>query len=328
MGISPALLRRFCVLSIILCATAVGQTQNCKMPTSEKRVAVEAYVMKRFNIASPADLILVENKQANDGCFWKLRYEASPSQKEITLYLSPDGNYLLPTLYDIRVDPLLEEKAQREEIAKALVAGDPPAIGDEKAPVTIVEFADFECPYCKRMADTLEHDFLPAEAKNVRLVYKSFPLPMHPWAMAAAKMAECAALQKPSEFWKVHDYLFAHQKELTAGNLRENLTAFVAADAGLDKTQFESCVERDLALGPVNKDVELGRKNGVHATPTIFINGVLFAGLKSADQLRSLVDDAMHGTLSPNAAPAPTAQAATAKSAQPLCQGSSARQVQ
>jgi protein-disulfide isomerase len=312
----------------VMGASAAGIAQNCKAPTSEKRVAVEAYVIKRFNISSPADIILVEDKQANDGCFWKMQYEVSSSKREITLFLSPDGNFLLPTLYDIRVDPLLEEKARREQIAKNLSAGDLLAIGPEKAPVTIVEFADFQCPYCKRMADTLEHDFLPSEAQNVRLVYKSFPLPMHNWAMAAAKMAECAALQKPSEFWKVHDYLFEHQKELTADNLRENFTAFVAANTGIDKTQFQSCVDKDLALGPVNQDVELGRKNGVHATPTIFINGVLFSGLKSADQLKRLVDDAMHGTLSVDAAPAPIAQAVTERAAQPMCQGSSTRSVQ
>jgi protein-disulfide isomerase len=312
----------------IMGASAAGMAQNCKAPTTEKRVAVEGYVIKRFNVASQADLILVENKQANDGCFWKMQYEVTSSKREITLYLSPDGNYLLPALYDIRLDPLLEEKARREQIEKDLLAGDAPAIGPEKAPVTIVEFADFQCPYCKRMADTLEHDFLPSETQNVRLVYKSFPLPMHNWAMAAAKMAECAALQKPAEFWKVHDYLFEHQKELTADNLREDLSTFVAASTGIDKTQFQSCVDKDLALGPVNQDVELGRRNGVHATPTIFINGVLFSGLKSADQLKSLVDDAMHGTLSPNAAPGPIAQAATSKAAQPMCQGSSARPAQ
>jgi len=322
---------RVCAFGFVLAiigASDEGMAQNCKAPAAEKRVAVEAYVIKRFNISSPADIILMESKQANDACFWRMQYEVTSSKREITLYLSPDGNYLLPTLYDIRVDPLLEEKARREQIEKDLLAGDAPAIGPEKAPVTIVEFADFQCPYCKRMADTLEHDFLPSETQNVRLVYKSFPMPMHNWAMAAAKMAECAALQKPSEFWKVHDYLFEHQKELTADNLRENLTAFVAASTGLDKPQFESCLNKDLALGPVNQDVELGRTNGVHATPTIFINGALFSGLKSADQLKSLVDAAMNGTLPSNAAPAPIAQTATSRAAQPMCQGNSARQAQ
>lgn len=321
-------LRAFWLLLAIVCTSSVSLAQNCKTPSVEKRAEVKTYVIKRFNITSAADLILIENKQTNDNCFWKFQYEVSSSKREIILYLSPDGNFLLPMLYDIRVDPLLEEKARREQVAKDLLAGDAPAIGPEKAPVTIVEFADFQCPYCKSMANTLEHEFLPAEAQKVRLVYKSFPLPMHPWAMAAAKMAECVALQNPSTFWKVHDYLFEHQKEFTADNLQENLTTFVAANTGIDKGQFQSCVDKDLALGPVNKDVELGRKNGVHATPTIFINGVLFSGLKSADQLKNLVDDAMHGTLSPNAAPAPIVQAATSKAAQPMCQGSSARPVQ
>ena len=315
--------------ALVICATSVqAHAQKCTAPSAAKRAEVEEYVLKRFNVPSAADLILVENKQDNDSCFWQLKYEVSSSKREITLFLSPDGKYLLPALYDIRIDPLIEEKTRREEIAKALLAGAPPAIGDEKAPVTIVEFSDFQCPYCKRMADTLEHDFLPNEKQNVRLVYKSFPLPMHSWAMAAAKMAECATLQNPTDFWKIHDYLFAHQNELNPGNLRENLTAFVTASTGLDKVQFQTCVERDMALGPVNQDVELGRKNGVHATPTIFINGVLYSGLKNADQLKSLVDDAMHGTLSSNAELAPISQTANANVAQPACQGSSARQAQ
>jgi protein-disulfide isomerase len=305
----------------------LAHAQICKPPSAVKRSEVETYILKRFNITSPADLILVEDKQENDACFWKLSYEA-PSKRTITLYLSPDGHYLLPTLYDVRVDPLIEQKAVREHVAKSLLADDGPSIGPEQARITIVEFSDFQCPYCKRMADTLEHDFLSTETQNVRFVYKNFPLPMHPWAMSAAKIAECVALQKPEEFLKVHDYLFEHQKDLTPDNLQDTLTTFVVTNTDVDKTQFKLCVQKDLSYGPVNKDIELGRKNGVSGTPTIFINGVPYVGLKTADQLRALVEEVIGGTSQPSVSATVRSQAEASKILPSACQLPSAKPVQ
>jgi protein-disulfide isomerase len=281
-------------LNIAFIALQAG-AEPCPTPTPAKRAQVEAYVLAQYELSLP-NVILKESKTANDACFWLFRYEVSGQKKqEISVYLSPDGKYLSPTLYDLSVDPMAEKNALRQSNLKALLEGVSPEIGPKDAPVTIVEFADFECPFCKRMADAVEKDFLPGETGHVRFVFKQFPLPMHPWAMQAAEMADCVALQKPSEFWKVHDFLFKNQGLLTADNLSDKVTQFVATNVAIDQKQYQFCVSNDLAMGPVRKDMSLGQSLGVTGTPSLVVNGVLYPGFKDADQIRALVASGTSG---------------------------------
>jgi protein-disulfide isomerase len=264
--------------------------ETCSAPNAVNRSRVESYVIARYKMPSAADVVLIESKQANDACFWLLKYESSSPKREITVYLSPDGNYITPLLYDVRADPLEEQKQASEQNAKSLLAGVSPELGGKDASLTIVEFADFQCPFCKRMADALRKDFLPGEGNQVRFLFRNYPLPMHPWAMAAAEMAECVTLQKPSEFWKVHDFLFDNQAQLTAENLKEMVTQFVTANVAIDQSQYRFCVDNDLAMGMVKKEMDLGQKLGVRGTPAIFVNGVLYSGFKDGTQLRALIN--------------------------------------
>jgi protein-disulfide isomerase len=286
-----------CAVFVIALIPSQAVSQKCQVPNADKRHSVETYVIARYHMPSVSDVILSDNKQANEACFWLFKYETSNPKREVTVYLSPDGNYITPTLYDIRTDPSAEEIAAREQNKKMLLAGNSPELGREDVPVTIVEFSDFQCPFCKRMADTLRKDFLPGEEDRVRFIFKHEPLPMHPWAMAAAELAECVTLQKPNEFWKVHDFLFENQAHLTADNVKEKVVKFVATNVSIDQTQYQFCVDNDLAMGRVKKDMELGQKLGVRGTPAIFINGTFYSGFKDAAQLRSLVSTALKGDL-------------------------------
>jgi protein-disulfide isomerase len=283
------------MLTAAIAAMTPAGAQKCPTPDAAKRQQVETYVIARYRLLSAADIKLTDSKQANEICFWQFNYEFSNPKREVAVYLSPDGNYLTPTLYDIRTEPFAEEAAAREQNVKSLLVGTFPELGDKNAPIMIVEFADFQCPYCKRMADTLRKDLLPSEGNNVRFVFRNYPLPMHPWAMAAAEMAECVALQKPSEFWKVHDFLFENQSQLTADNIKDKLTQFIAANVAIDQGQYWSCVDNDLAMGPVKKEMDLGQKLGVRGTPSIFINGAFYSGFKDAPQLRALIEGAQKG---------------------------------
>jgi protein-disulfide isomerase len=271
--------------------------EQCKGPTAEKQAQLSDYVMKRYHFDPAGKLLLLENAQADDACFWKLHYQSvvattgpSGSRKmDVTVYLSPDGQYLVPNLYDLRIDPLNEEKARAEKLINALVADDPPSQGPENAPITIVEFSDFQCPYCKRMSDVLEKELTVEEKKNIRVVFRQYPLAMHAWAKPAAEVAGCAALQSNDAFWKVNDYMFANQASLTADNVREKVAAFITANAGVDKVQFDKCMDKKLSAGGVAQDVDLGNKNGVHVTPTLFINGTKYDGAKDLTQLRAII---------------------------------------
>jgi protein-disulfide isomerase len=280
------------MVAVIALSHVDAQTVGCSTPNDSKRSQVTDYVIARYKIASKADLVLVENKQANDACFWSFKYKLTSPQREIALYLSPDGSYLTPTLYDMRIDPLVEEAANRERISKSLTAGSSPSLGPQNSIVTIVEFSDFQCPYCKRMADMLTKSRLTGSTTQPRIIFKFFPLPMHPWAADAAKMAECVSLQKPDEFWKVHDYIFGNQQQLNVGNVKERVSAFVAANVKIDQTQYQTCIDNDLALGPITKDVNLGKSLSVSGTPTLFINGALYRGIMDATQLQNIIEEA------------------------------------
>jgi protein-disulfide isomerase len=270
---------------------------KCVAPDSTKSAEIVSYLMKRYQIASSNSLVLTNSSQATGSCFWKLEYTATAPKQTYTLYLSPDQKYLSPILYDISLDPLSETKQKDAEMLKVLLTDSNPGLGPSKAPVTIVEFSDFQCPYCKRMTDVLEKEVLPKEGKKVNVVFRNFPLPMHPWAKQAAEIAECAALQRPAAFWAFHDFFFQNQQAITLDTIKTKAAAFAASRSDLDQSQFSVCVERELSLGPVAQDQQLGERLGIRGTPSLFVNGVRFDGLRTADEMIRAIEQAERGEL-------------------------------
>jgi protein-disulfide isomerase len=217
------------------------------------------------------------------------------TKRDIPLYLSPDQKYITTTLYDLQDDPLAEEQARADATMKTLVADDPPERGARNAKVTIVEFSDFECPYCKKMKVMLDQEMKVDSQPSISIVFRSNPLSIHPWAKVAAQIAECVQLQNPSDFWKVHDFFFDNQQSITALNIGELSTQFITANTSIDIKLYHSCVTRDLAVGPVTQDLNMGQKFGVQGTPTLFINGVKAPPISDGSQLHSIIETIEHG---------------------------------
>jgi len=140
-----------------------------------------------------------------------------------------------------------------------------PALGSERASVTIVEFADFQCPFCQQAVQTL-NQVVARYADRVRVVFRHFPLPSHAYAQKAHEAAECANEQ--GKFWAYHDAIFANQGALSVDDLEK-----YAANLGLDTGQFNQCLDTGKYAEKVKKDVEDGMKYNVRGTPTFFING-------------------------------------------------------
>ncbi|HKV55627.1 MAG TPA: thioredoxin domain-containing protein [Candidatus Binataceae bacterium] len=163
-----------------------------------------------------------------------------------------------------RVQVLLE--APHVKVASA---GHPTA-GSPNAPITIVEFGDFQCPFC-RAAENQVKQVQKKYGKEVKVVYLDFPLSFHPHAMDAARAALCAGDQ--NKFWQYHDALFDDQKKLGADDLKQT-----AAKLGLDKAKFDSCFASDAHDAAIQKDMAEGRALGVTGTPTFFINGQELVG--------------------------------------------------
>jgi protein-disulfide isomerase len=171
--------------------------------------------------------------------------------------------------------------APRREIE---VAATDPSIGSASAPVTIVEFSDFQCPFCQRVAPTLK-EVREKYGDKVRVVWKDFPLTqIHPDAFKAAEAARCAADQ--GKFWEYHDRLFANQQALQTDSLKK-----YAADLGLDAAAFTSCVDSSKHGSRVSEGVAQGTRLGVNSTPTLYINGRMVSGAQPLETLSIIIDE-------------------------------------
>ncbi|HUS19795.1 MAG TPA: thioredoxin domain-containing protein [Terriglobales bacterium] len=203
--------------------------------------------------------------------------------RPIHLYVLPGGKFAVVGDYiPYGRDPFATVRATLA--AKANGAQRGPA----GASVTLVEFSDLQCPFCKAAQPVI--DRLAADFPHTRLVFQSFPLPMHPWAMKAAAYAECSSRQKPEAFWAFVNGVYADQANITDANIDSKLTG-IAASAGVDALKVSSCAETPEIHARIQQSIELGRSVGVNSTPTLFINGRKVAGISDVpyEQLKAMV---------------------------------------
>ena len=158
-----------------------------------------------------------------------------------------------------------------------------PAFGSESATVEIVEFSDFQCPFCESLTGTLKQ--LKTDYGNdVRLVFKDYPLPNHAEAFKAAEAGNCAHEQ--GKFWEMHDVMFSKQSELEVADLKRH-----AGELGLDQASFDSCLDSGRFADAVSADLRLGQGVGVSSTPTVFINGRAVMGAVPYEVFAEIIQD-------------------------------------
>jgi len=171
---------------------------------------------------------------------------------------------------------------------------DDPVLGNKNAPLTIVEFSDFQCPFCRRFwKETLpqiEKDYI--DTGKVQFAYRHFPLTaIHPAAVPAAQASECANEQ--GRFWQMHDKIFDEQEKLSAGGTAQFEASDLkkwASDLGLNTTQFNQCLDSGKFTKNVTDDEQEAQKLGINGTPTIFVNGLSLVGAQPYDSFKSLID--------------------------------------
>ncbi len=163
--------------------------------------------------------------------------------------------------------------------------GNAPTFGNKNAKVTIIEFSDFQCPHCKKGADLISQ-IKEKYGKKVLVAFKQFPLPFHPQAKLAAEATLCARSQGVKYFWKMHDALFADQSKFAAADIKAT-----AKRIGLKKQKFANCLDGHQYAQAVESDIEEGKKIGVKATPTFFINGRLISGAGSFSSFQEIIDE-------------------------------------
>jgi protein-disulfide isomerase len=173
--------------------------------------------------------------------------------------------------------------ALRPPVIQVDTAGRPERGGGVKAPITIVEFSDYECPFCGR-AEKIVNQVMTTYGDRVRLVYRDFPLEMHQHARLASEAANCANAQ--GKFWEYHAKLFDNQTALGEDQLKT-----YAGDLGLDKAKFDSCLKEKPFKAAIDKDMADGAKVGVNGTPAFFINGRMLSGAQPFDKFKEVIDD-------------------------------------
>lgn len=194
-------------------------------------------------------------------------------------------------------DRFVQTLRARSQVAVRLTPPAPPRVtvsgggasirGPKRAPITIVEFSDFQCPFCRSVQADLQR-VLDAYPKNVKLAYRHFPLENNnPLSRLAAEASECAGEQ--GKFWPYHDKLFANASQLSAIKLRA-----LAQELGLDPQAFARCVESGKYRAKVAHDVAEGTKAGVTGTPTFFINGRVLIGAHPFVAFQRLIEEELH----------------------------------
>ncbi|MGE0041948.1 MAG: thioredoxin domain-containing protein [Vicinamibacterales bacterium] len=158
-----------------------------------------------------------------------------------------------------------------------------PVRGPANAPVTIIEFSDFQCPFCGRVTPTIER-LREAYPDKIKVVFKDFPLPSHPLAPKAGEAAHCAGDQ--GKYWEMHDRLFANQNQLEVPALKQH-----AAAIGLDQAKFDECLDSGKFGDIMNADMEEGQKLGVSSTPTLYINGRPVVGAQPYEYFQQVVEE-------------------------------------
>jgi protein-disulfide isomerase len=202
------------------------------------------------------------------------------NKEDAKMWVSKDGKFLMRgELNDMSRDMFAENRAK-------LDLKNAPGTGNPEALITIVEFADFECPVCKQLHDAVR-GILP-NYPQVRLVFKDFPLEqIHPWARTGALAGRCAYQQDPKTFWKMYDYLYDNQDLISAANAWNKMVDY-AAQAGLKADTFKGCMTSSEAAAAVDASLANGKLLEVGSTPTLFVNGRRIVGA-DAHQLEQLL---------------------------------------
>jgi protein-disulfide isomerase len=261
--------------SIVLLAAALWSAEKAPAKKSAfDKTTLEAYVRHLFVWGAQIKVEIGEPKTSPLAGFESVEVHASSggASADETLYISKDGQKIVRGSYfEIDKNPF------KRELDK-LRTDQAPNFGTPGAPVVIVLFSDFQCPYCKDEAKSLRSNLVSTYPKEVRLYFKDLPLSqIHPWALPAAIAGRCIFKQNPAAFWDYHDWIYEAQADMTADNLKSKILEFVKGRQ-IDPLQLERCMDAKETLPEIEKSIAEAKELGVNATPTLFVNGRQLVG--------------------------------------------------
>lgn len=239
-------------------------------------------------IPAEVNMELLEIGDADIGTLQRgvMRLWKEDQEQELDFLVSADGRWFLRVSpVDLTVDPI----ARVMESIK--IGPDDPYLGSADASVTIVEYSDFQCPFCARAETIVRDELLKEYGDKVKFVYKQMPLAsIHPWAQAASAIGLCALRDSGNDvYWKYHREVFAKQSEVQVENADEQLLA-MAGVAGANEDAVKECFESEETAPVITATLEEAETLEVNSTPTFFINGRRLSGAQPLEAFKAVID--------------------------------------
>ena len=278
------------IAGLLIAATAAAQPPKAKLaaakPAAFDKAAFETYI-RHLNVwPSAINMEIGDPKPSDLPGFSTVTVRASQGKahQDEVFFVSKDFKKIIRgSVYDAAENPF---KKDLDKLKTELR----PSLGTQGAPVVLVEFTDFECPYCREEAKKLRENMLRDFPKEVHFYFMDFPLEqLHPWAKRAAMAGQCVFRQNPDVFWEYHDWIFEHQAEITLDNLNSKIMEF-AKDKKVDSLQLSRCMDSKATENEVNRTIEMGSALEVSATPTLFVNGRKLSGAVDWPDLKRIIE--------------------------------------
>lgn len=273
--------------------------------TSER---VEAHLREQLKVPPAVSVTFGERKPSDFPGYDTLpvTFKNEARQSTVEFLLSKDTNTLVRMdKIDVKDDLLAKKKAEHEKIAASIDLNGRPVLGNPNAKVTIVNYDDFECPFCQRMHGTLMNEVAKTYGDKVRIIYKDYPLTsIHPWAMRASINANCLGKLKNDAYWEFANAVHSNLQSIKTSEKGERrsvedqkaqLDKFAretGAKFSVNSSQLEACI-RTQDETEVRRAMAEAEKLGVDSTPTLFINGEVAAGAYPFEALKPIIDRAL-----------------------------------
>ncbi len=283
------------VLSAALAATFIAPTVASALDDVAKKKVIE-YYRRKSNLPPEvgAELTKVEASKLNGVQQGTITLTSGGRTQEVQVLMSSDAQFVIfsgvdrqgmsvGTLEDVSSDPFAA-------VMKKITLDGNPSKGPKDAKVTIVEYSDFQCPYCARAHTTLKDQVIKEYGDKIRVVYKNFPLSFHKWAEPAGIANECAYDQDEAASWLLYDYYFDNQQQLTPENLKEkSLEVLKTTSVKIDV--WTDCYDNQKTADRVRADMAEGQSVGVTGTPAFMINGRFLSGAQPFPKFKAIIDD-------------------------------------
>ena len=286
------LIRRSLLLLLVVCLGCVAQTT-----TPDLARKIERQVRSYYKIPPEVHLVVGVPSPSPEFPDYQsviVTVDNGGKKQDLTFLVSKDHSSMMRlTKFDLSKDPFAVTMSKIDTSGR-------PTRGAKASKVVVVNFDDFQCPYCSRMHQTLFPDLLKEYGDRVTFIYKDYPLvEIHPWATHAAVDANCLASQNGDAYWDFADYIHANQREVssekTSGARLEALDKLAMLQGqkhNLDVGKLQSCIKAQ-DESAVKASMKEGDAIGVEATPTLFVNGEKIDGAQSAGEMRAALDRAL-----------------------------------